>query len=82
MMKRNRPFASSSRPPWKGLAAGFAMVVCQAVTGVAQIELSVDSLVFNPTTIDSLSVMEVTVSNALSVDTGHPDGLVSAVFNA
>jgi len=51
-----------------GLAAGFAMVVCQAVTGVAQIELSLDSLVFNPTTIDSLSVMEVTVSNALSVD--------------
>ena len=51
-----------------GLAAGLAMVVCQAVTGVAQIELSVDSLVFNPTTIDSLSVMEVTVSNALSVD--------------
>ena len=50
-----------------GLAAGLAMVVCQTVTGVAQIELSVDSLVFNPTTIDSLSVMEVTVSNALSV---------------
>ena len=26
-----------------GLAAGFAMVVCQAFTGAAQIELSVDS---------------------------------------
>jgi hypothetical protein len=51
-----------------GLAAGLAMGVCQTVTGVAQIELSVDSLVFNPTTIYSLSVMEVTVSNALSVD--------------
>ena len=50
----------------QGLAA--AVLLIASITGHAQIELSLDSLVFNPTTIDSLTTATVTVSNDLSVE--------------
>ena len=50
----------------QGLAA--AVLLIASTTGHAQIELSLDSLIFNPTTIDSLTTATVTVSNDLSVE--------------
>ena len=49
----------------QGLVA--AVLFIAATTSYAQIELSLDSLVFSPTTIDSLTTATVTVSNDLSV---------------
>ena len=44
------------------------MLLIASTTGQAQIELSLNSLIFNPTTIDSLTTATVTVSNDLSVE--------------